>query len=126
MTVNIGFEPRNLAWDQARADLGLFYYYQGYQGNVTGVIPNSPWYVEKFHAGCKRYDDTFSEYFIDGDRTWGVSRIMAFIAAGAGLVATVSLNEPSSKLDLVVLLSIFEYMYELWNYIYDHARQLYW
>jgi len=91
MTVNIGFEPSNLAWGDARADLGLFYFQQGYQeGNITGVIPSSPWYVETFHAGCKRYDETFSEYFIDGDRTWGLSRIMAFIAAGAGLVATMT------------------------------------
>ena len=48
-----------------------------------------PWYIDTFHAGCAPYSGSFSEYFINGDRTWGVSRIMAFIAFGAGLLATV-------------------------------------
>jgi len=43
-----------------------------------------------FHASCAPYSGTFSEFFINGDRTWGVSRIMAYIAFGAGLVATIS------------------------------------
>ena len=88
MTVNIGFEPSNLAWDQPTANLGLFYYQDGDAMVVDN--PKNQWYIEKFHAGCKKYDYIFSEYFIEGDRTWGVSRIMAYIAAGAGLVATVS------------------------------------
>lgn len=50
---------------------------------------SDPWYIDAFHAGCAPYSGSFSEYFINGDRTWGVSRIMAFIAFGAGLVATV-------------------------------------
>lgn len=50
---------------------------------------SDPWYIDTFHAGCAPYSGSFSEYFINGDRTWGVSRIMAFIAFGAGLVATV-------------------------------------
>lgn len=50
---------------------------------------SDPWYIDTFHAGCAPYSGSFSEYFINGDRTWGVSRIMAYIAFGAGLVATV-------------------------------------
>lgn len=98
MTVNIGFEPSNLAWDQPKADLGLFYY----QDDLMGVDPNSQaWYAQKFHAGCRPYGDTFSEYFIEGDRTWGVSRIMAYIAAGAGLVATVSVMHCARVVSIV-------------------------
>jgi len=50
---------------------------------------SNPWYIDTFHAGCAPYTGSFSDYFINGDRTWGVSRIMAYIAFGAGLVATV-------------------------------------
>ena len=50
---------------------------------------NNPWYIDTFHAGCSPYSGSFSEFFINGDRTWAVSRIMAYISFGAGLVATV-------------------------------------
>ena len=89
MTVNIGFEPSNLAWNQSVAELGMFYFKDN---NHLALLEeeDQPWYVEQFHSGCERHGAIFSEYFINGDRTWGVSRIMAFIAAIAGLVATVS------------------------------------
>lgn len=83
MQVNIGFTPSNEAWNQSSADIGLFYYHDG-------DVQESNGWARRIHNGCTAYDDTFSEYFIDGDRTWGVSRIMAFIAGGAGLIATVT------------------------------------
>lgn len=61
---------------------------------------NNPWYIDTFHAGCAPYSDSFSEFFINGDRTWGVSRIMAYISFGAGLVATVR-KQANHRMDVI-------------------------
>ena len=63
---------------------------------------SDPWYIDAFHAGCAPYSGSFSKYFINGDRTWGVSRIMAFIAFGAGLVATVRKSSLRSHNSIVM------------------------
>lgn len=40
--------------------------------------------------GCREYSDEFHSYFIAGDRTWEVARIMGFVSGIAATVATVS------------------------------------
>jgi hypothetical protein len=46
-------------------------------------------YRETLVDGCKWYDDTFNEDFVDDDRTWKVARMMAYISAISSTVAMV-------------------------------------
>jgi hypothetical protein len=81
--IDIGFTPSNNAWNNATtAELGLFFYQSG------DVDTNR--YRAALWNGCRQYSDEFTETFIAGDRTWTTSRVMAYVAAGGGMVATVT------------------------------------
>ena len=85
VTLDVGFVPSNSAWmveNSASADLGLFFY-------QTNEVESNK-YRAMFHDGCREFPMGFDAFFVSGDRTWKVARIMAYIAAVAGLVATVS------------------------------------
>ena len=83
MRVDIGFTPSNNAWNtSSTAELGLFLYQSGDQDTNR--------YRAAFLNGCRRYSDVFAENIITGDRTWKTSRIMAYVAAGGGVVATLT------------------------------------
>eukprot|EP00957_Ditylum_brightwellii_P198484 15127310-Ditylum_brightwellii.AAC.1 len=77
--LDIGFTPSNEAWSEANANLGLFMFKDSEQMDV-GL-------KAAFNDGCVSYSGDFKEFFIDGDRTWLVSRIMAIIAGSAALLA---------------------------------------
>ena len=83
--VTVGFSPSNEAWNETTAELGLFFYQSG--------EPETNKYREALLDGCRWYDDDFDDSFIDGDRTWKVARVMAYISGGASIVATVSNGE---------------------------------
>lgn len=79
--VNVGFVPSNQEWNQSVADLGLFSYQSG--------LEETNKYREVLVEGCRPYKDDFNSYFIDGDRTWEVARIMAIVSGISATVATV-------------------------------------
>lgn len=83
MHVNVGFQPSNEAWNQTSADVGLFFY-------QSNDFSNENRYKEMIHSGCQNYADDFNEYFIKGDRTWSVAKIMAYISGSAGILGTVT------------------------------------
>eukprot|EP00545_Synedropsis_sp_CCMP1620_P005323 CAMPEP_0119022060 /NCGR_PEP_ID=MMETSP1176-20130426/27224_1 /TAXON_ID=265551 /ORGANISM="Synedropsis recta cf, Strain CCMP1620" /LENGTH=445 /DNA_ID=CAMNT_0006976801 /DNA_START=37 /DNA_END=1374 /DNA_ORIENTATION=+ len=79
LNVNVGFRPSNQSWNQTTATLGLFQFQADEASNVWGEI-----LVE----GCNRYSDEFHEQFIDGDRTWEVAQVVAYISGISGIIAT--------------------------------------
>ena len=98
--VQIGFTPNNVAWNESRAELGLFYYYNNNNRDdafttTTSSSLTSQQYDEMnndlFFSGCTWYTDTFQDKVIDRDRTWRVSRIMAMIAVSSSLLVTLTL-----------------------------------
>jgi hypothetical protein len=82
LQVNVGFMPSNTVWNESSIDLGLFLYQSG------DVDASS--YSISYLDGCRHYSDEFQQSFIDGDRTWRVARIMAYVACGASVLTTVS------------------------------------
>jgi hypothetical protein len=81
--VEIGFIPSNRSWNESSsAEFGMFSYQSG--------EPVTDKYREAFLNGCRLYPDRFSDIFIDGDRTWKVARMMAYVSGIASLVGTVS------------------------------------
>ena len=86
--ITIGFTPNNVAWNQSRAELGLFYYHHR-SSNENDVTPatSNDW----LYDGCVWYTDTFQEKVIERDRTWRVSRIMAMIAVSSSLLVMLTL-----------------------------------
>ena len=86
MDIHIGFTPNNLAWNESRAELGLFYYHNR-SASVTAYETSN----DLFYDGCIWYTDTFQDKVIDRDRTWRVSRIMAMIAVSSSLLVTLTL-----------------------------------
>jgi hypothetical protein len=83
--VDVGFTPSNQAWNQSTGELGMFFYQSG--------EPEVNIYRETFVEGCRWYEDDFTENFIDDDRTWKVSRIMAYISGVASILAMVRMNQ---------------------------------
>jgi hypothetical protein len=83
LRVDVGFTPSNEAWNQSKAELGLFYYQSGIDDNEK--------LINSLTEGCQWYEDSFSEMFINDDRTWTVARIMGMISGIASLIATVSI-----------------------------------
>lgn len=81
----MGFTPTNEAWNASTAELGLFLFQSGDK--------DANRYRAAFLNGCRRYNDEFVDSFIEHDRTWKVSRIMAYVAAGGGMLATVSTTD---------------------------------
>lgn len=80
--VNVGFTPTNVAWNQTeQIQVGLFLYQSGQ--------PDSNRYRAAFLEGCREYSDEFVDSFVEDDRTWMVARIMAYVAGGASVVASV-------------------------------------
>ena len=79
--VDVGFTPSNPGWNQSQLELGLFLY------QSDEVDTNK--YRAAFIDGCRSYTDEFSAEFVENDRTWRVAQIMAYVAAGGGVVATV-------------------------------------
>jgi hypothetical protein len=84
--IHVGFTPNNVAWNESRAELGLFYYHNP-SGTDTSSFETSN---DLFYEGCIWYTDTFQEKVIDRDRTWRVSRIMAMIAVCSSLLVTLT------------------------------------
>jgi hypothetical protein len=83
--IQIGFTPNNVAWNESRAELGLFYYHN--RSASTDIETSNDF----FYNGCIWYTDTFQDKVIDRDRTWRVSRIMAMIAVSSSLLVTLTL-----------------------------------
>jgi hypothetical protein len=84
--IHVGFTPNNAAWNESRAELGLFYY-RNPSGTDSSSLETSN---DLFYDGCIWYTDIFQEKVIDRDRTWRVSRIMAMIAVGSSLLVTIT------------------------------------
>ena len=82
--VDVGFTPSNPGWNQSTLELGLFMY------QSDEVDTNK--YRALFIDGCRPYPDELFEEFVENDRTWRVAQIMAYVAAGGGVVATVCKN----------------------------------
>lgn len=80
LQVNVGFSPSNIAWNQSTVNIGIFFHEAESLGNEFG---------DNIVDGCVRYSQEFQEQFIDGDKTWTATQIMAMIAAIAGLIATI-------------------------------------
>lgn len=81
LQVNVGFNPSNIGWNQSTANIGIFFHETGTLGDEFG---------DNVVEGCVRYSDAFEQQFIDGDKTWTATQIMALVAAISGMVATVS------------------------------------
>lgn len=82
--INVGFIPSNDAWSQSTASIGLFHYYSLDQSNLMDDFGIN---------GCARFSDDFEAQFVEGDRTWEVTRIMAYISGISGVVAAVRKRE---------------------------------
>ena len=82
--LQVGFTPNNEAWNESRAELGLFYYH-----DLSAVNDNNI-YSKVFHNGCVWYTDSFQDTMIDRDRTWRVARVMAMIAVSSSLLAALT------------------------------------
>lgn len=80
--VDVGFTPSNSGWNNSTLELGLFLYQSG------EVDTNK--YRAAFVDGCRAYTEEFADEFVGGDRTWRVAQIMAYVAAGGSVLATVS------------------------------------
>ena len=80
--LDVGFTPSNQAWNQSTVGMGLFLV------NV-GDMPLESSILTSLHSNCDWYPSLFEDRFIDNDRTWKVSRIMAFIAGGSSLAAAI-------------------------------------
>ncbi len=79
--VNVGFTPTNDGWNRSTLEIGLFLYQSGEQEVDK--------YREVLVEGCRFYETSFSQAFIDDDRTWKVATIMAHISGIASIVASV-------------------------------------
>jgi hypothetical protein len=90
LRVHVGFTPSNSAWNESSIELGLFLYQS--RDEETNK------YRAAFLEGCRGYSDDFVESFIEDDRTWSVSRIMAYVAGGASILASVSDDNPLRSL----------------------------
>jgi hypothetical protein len=68
INLDIGVDPINVGWNKTSVlDFGLFYYSDSEKTNV-----GAPFYMEAIHPECRKFEDVFSEYFVDGDKTWKV------------------------------------------------------
>jgi hypothetical protein len=83
VVVDIGFVPSNSPYNQSNAQLGFFFYKNSDHLQQGSSIEQS------LHSGCERYSDAFVSDFIEPDRTWKVSRIMATISLFASLVSAI-------------------------------------
>jgi hypothetical protein len=71
-----------MGWNESEAALGFWYYEQeGAEHDYDYLVPNN------LLGECESYTDGFDEAFIEKDRTWKVSRIMAIVA---GLSSTLA------------------------------------
>ncbi|KAL7462347.1 hypothetical protein ACHAXS_002728, partial [Conticribra weissflogii] len=77
--LNIGFTPINEIWPEPNTKLGLFTF-------DSGEIDRNRW-KRSFNKGCRPYTSNFEEFFITTDRTWQISRIMAYISGCSSLIA---------------------------------------
>jgi hypothetical protein len=80
LKVNVGFLPSNQAWNQTTATLGLFQFQVEQEPDLWG---------ELLVEGCNRYSDEFQTQFVDRDRTWEVTQVVAYISGISGILATV-------------------------------------
>ncbi len=80
MQVNVGFIPSNAAWNQSTATLGLFQFKADAEPDLFNDLTGQ---------GCTPFSTQFKSQFIDGDKTWEVIRIMAYISGISGSIATV-------------------------------------
>jgi hypothetical protein len=83
VVVDVGFVPSNSPYNESHAQLGFFFY------KSSDPVPASNAIQQTLHTGCERYSDAFVSDFIEPDRTWKVSRIMATISFFSSLVSTV-------------------------------------
>ena len=79
--VQVGFTPSNDAWNQSRAQFGIFMY-QSYEED-DNLLRSA------FIDGCRWYDDDFENEFMVEDQTWRVTTIVAYVSAAASAIAMV-------------------------------------
>jgi hypothetical protein len=80
--VSVGFTPSNAAWDSSSAEFGIFMY--------QAQEADSNKYRAAFLGGCRAYSEDFAAEFIEEDKTWEVTKIMAYVSGISSLVAMVS------------------------------------
>jgi len=78
--VDVGFTPSNTGWNSSTLQLGLFLYQSDEE--------DANKYYAAFLNGCRSYTEEFADDFVDNDRTWRVAQIMAYVAAGGGIIAS--------------------------------------
>jgi len=83
INVDVGFQPINEAWDNSSINLGLFFYQNKESNTDVDLI-----WMDKVHSTCHNFSPDFEDYFITGDKTWWISRLMAYISLGGGCMAT--------------------------------------
>lgn len=83
VTLDVGFQPTNEAWDKQKLEFGLFNVQSGVVSSHSQPLMNL------VHPGCVGFDELFKQFFIQGDKTWVMSQIMGIISGCAGCVATV-------------------------------------
>jgi hypothetical protein len=84
LDIDVGFTPNNAAWNESKAELGLFYFHDR---SITFGEETSN---DIFYNGCVWYTNSFQEKIIDQDRTWKVSRVMAMIAVSSSLLVALT------------------------------------
>lgn len=85
INVEVGFTPLNPAWNESKATFGLFQFQSGVFDENKDIR-----FWEEVVEGCNSYSQDFEVAFVDGDRTWQVTRVMAFISGGSSITAAVS------------------------------------
>jgi len=80
--VQVGFTPSNDAWNRSIAQFGIFMY-QSFEED-DNLLRGT------FIDGCRWYDDSFTNEFMEEDQTWHVTTIMAYVSAAAGAIATMT------------------------------------
>lgn len=91
MQVNVGFIPSNAAWNQSTATLGLFQFKADGETDLLDDLTVQ---------ACTPFSTKFKSQFIDGDKTWEVIRIMAYVSGISGSIATVRAGMKSHPLTL--------------------------
>jgi len=89
LEIDIGFEPSNNEWGEAKLSIGPWYYKTGANEELSGAEGLNS-FIDGFRRdSCSGYTDELKSSFIDSDSVWQFARVSLLIGGISALVATV-------------------------------------